>query len=214
MRRELGHALLKIGVHVELRRLSSRALLLGRPNDRVAEVHLAQVPSELGVLRQALGANVARSCERRLGVGHVAAHEAQRGSSRRLPRDLLPHQLGERPKALFARDDTTRTPFRFERKIEILELGLGPNRLQPPEQLGRQLALLVDFGDDAAAPPVELHEVSVPAGYRTDLHLVEAARRFLSVPCDERHRRALAQEAHDGSHAAGPETELGSDHRH
>ena len=154
VRRDGRDRLFERRVHVELGGLVLVVLALGDAERAIAR----EAPRA-----RACGHRRARRCARRRCRARRRAPRRRRAppsrrstNARRLALGspslrLRPDALGERLEPALARDRRARAALRLERQVEVLELGLGRGtRSILRVELGRELALLVDLGEDRA----------------------------------------------------------------
>ena len=205
----------EVRVGVELGHLLGVIGGLADGDRRLLHVHLACVFAHLGVFSHALGADVARACQRRADVRHffLRADEGLRGFAGDAFERLRPEQLRQRLEPALPRDHRARTTLGLVRQVQIFELGLGGHAEDLLLELRRELALLLDLGEHALASGLELDQVGATLLDVPDLHLVEAARRFFAIARDEGHRGALGQELDHRGYRHRRQRELGGDRR-
>jgi len=88
------------------------------------------------------------------------------------------------------------------RGVEILETRLAVGAADRVLEVGRELLLLDERGQDRGAPFLEFPQIAQALLERTQLRVVEPARRFLAVARDEGHGGALVEQRHGGRHLA------------
>ena len=200
VRRNLADLLAVLVVLLELGRLGILARHhLG--NELAMLRHLAaHERANLRGIGELLGDDVARTRERILGIRDVLARECGSFGDRITGFPLREDLLGEQLQPTLARDRGARLAARAVRCVEVLELGLRGCGEELLLELGRQLALLLDRGEDGCAARFELDQIRPALFDRADLDLVEPARPLFAIPRDERNGVALVQERDHGRH--------------
>ncbi len=180
MRRQRADGLAVVRVHQErLRVLGLLAVLvlddLRLERARLPEL-LAQLLAELRVLADDFGDDVACACESvlgRLDAFFCVNEGGGRRERRAALRFLRHHRVGERPESFLACHLRPRAALLLVRQVEIFELLELRRTLDGGAELGRQLALLVDFLRDFLLPLREAAQVVEPLCERPQLLVLE-----------------------------------------
>ena len=218
VRRQRADGLAVVRVHQErLRVLGLPAVLVldefCLQRARLPEL-LAQLLAELCVFTDDFGDDVARACESvfsRLDA-FFSINESGRGRERRAAlRFLRHHRIGERPEPFLACHLCPRAALLLVRQVEVFELLELRRAFDGGAELGRQLALLVDFLRDFLLPLREAAQVVEPLCERPQLLVLERPRRLLAIARDERHRIAVVEQLDSFRHLLPPHAELARD---
>ena len=149
-------------VHLEFFLLVDRVERFLADDDAFLEQELAQCLAEVGVLTDGLGDDVAGAFESVLDGGHFLFGadkggcefgEGLRGW------ELRPEVVGERLQAAVAGDGGLGAPLGAIGQVQILELGLVEGGVDTSLEVGGELALLEDGGENALAAANEIEEV-------------------------------------------------------
>jgi hypothetical protein len=108
--------------------------------------------------------------------------------------------LGERGQAGFASDLCLAAPFRLVGQVKVFEALLGVGGVDAGGQFGRQLALFLDRGEDAAAPVFHFAQVGQALVEQAQLDVVKAAGHLLAVAGDERYGCPFVEQAGGSEH--------------
>ena len=165
---------------------------------------VAHQRAHLGVLGDHFGDDVARAGEGGCGVGHFLLGIDEGGGfvDGLAAVGLLEDAQGERLEPALAGDGGARAALGLERQVEILERRLGLAGADLFFELGRELALLLDRGEDRLASLLELQQVGAALLDGADLHLVETAGRLFAVARDEGDGRPLGEQLDDSGNVA------------
>ena len=167
----------------------------------------AQAAEQVGLLGELLDQDVPRTLERGFGVRHLVAEvSGRRGLG--VAAAIRQQACGKRLEPALARDLPLGAPLGLEGQVEILELGLGRGAGDLRRQLFGELALGLDRLADGLATGAELAQIAEALLQLAELTVVQAARGFLAVARDERHRRALVQERDRGPDLLGPGADI------
>ena len=208
--RERRRLLLEVVVHLEFGGLLRLRRVRRDAHEAVLRELLADERADLGALGEDLGHDVTCAGERRLGVGDLLRRVHELAC---LCRDVTVRRLGEDAQRqglepALPRDHGARAALRLEGGVEILEGGLHPSALDLGAQLGGELPLALDLGQDRRLAIEELAVVGALLLDVADLHLVEAARLLLPVAGDERDAGAFREQLGDRADAGDGEGEL------
>jgi len=162
-----------------------------------------------GVVGEALGEDVAGPLQGGGRVGHplLRVDEGEGGLLRGLLRGAAPQlleedQLGKGLKAPLLGDGRLGAALGLVGEVEVLQQGLLPAGLDPGGQLGGELTLFGDGGEDGLLPLGQLGVVGEEVGQVADLHLVQFAGHLLAVAGDEGDGRPLPEEFDGAPHLA------------
>ncbi len=201
MRRHVLHRLRRREVIRELRALGLLACDDRGPPLAAIPHQLAQLPNELGVLREAFDEDGPGALECGCRIGHAFLDiDERRGGRLGHERRILEQRERQRLEPGLARDLSLGAPLRFVRQVEIFESGLRLGVRDRRGEPGRHLALLLDAGDDGRTTVLELPEVAEALFERAQLGVVEPARGLLAVTRDERHGGLLVEQLDGGIH--------------
>jgi len=155
---------------------------------------VAQFFQQVGVFGETLHQDVLGAFEGGLDVGNAffGVDEA-RGFGLRGQRRVVEQAVGQFAQAGFQGDLALGAALLFVRQVKVFEAGLGVGELDVAFKLRRQLALLLDAGEDADTPFVEFSQVAQAFFQVPQLDVVEAAGHFFPVTGDEGHRGAFIQ---------------------
>ncbi|MNQ60325.1 hypothetical protein D3C85_746000 [compost metagenome] len=171
---------------------------------------LAHVGKQVRVFRVALGQDVARAVQRRLGVVDgrfgVQVLRGQRGGvAGRVGQD----GVGQGLKTGFAGDLGARAALGLVRRVQVFQALLGIGGGNFLLQLGRQLALLRDGFKNGATALFELAQIA-QAHLKVAQHgIVQAAGGFLAIARNKGHGGAVIQQFHRGSDLGDARAEFG-----
>lgn len=179
-----------------------------------ADLHgpLAQAAADGGMVADGLGHDVARPGQRvgRRGHGFAEIGPGQR-LGRLVRRGLGQNQVSQRPQPPLAGDGGAGAALGSPGGVEVFEGVECPGRLELRPQLRRQLALLVDRGDDGRAAFVEGAQPLDLGGDVADLLLVERAGGLLAIAGDEGQGVAVIEQGDDGRDLPRADVELFGD---
>ena len=195
--------------------------------DPLREIEIVTIVLGFGIVLLALdhvrgdgtpaGVEVAQVRAHRLAVGHhlgddvACASEGLLLLALRVVEFHIPELEGQRLVSLFARHGSTGLALGPVRKIEILH-GLRIHLvLNGFAKLRRELALLLDAGEDGALALLQLRETDPVVAHGSHLHLVEGPRALLSVAADEGDGRPFFEELDAMLHLPGSHLQLSGD---
>ncbi|CPL31136.1 Uncharacterised protein [Bordetella pertussis] len=161
VRRQRAQRLVEIEPVAEVRAVGFLALDHFRIEQAGAPQMLADVGQQVGVLGMALGQDIARAVEGRLGVVDrgfrvEVLRRQRRGIAGRIGQD----GVGQRLEAGFAGDLGARAALGLVGRVQVFQALLGLSRGDFLLQFGRQLALLRDGLQDRAAALFEFAQVA------------------------------------------------------
>ncbi|MNQ62193.1 hypothetical protein D3C85_765310 [compost metagenome] len=171
---------------------------------------LAHVGQQVRVFRVALGQDVARAVQRRLGVvdGRFGV-QVLRGQRGGVAGHIGQDAVGKRFQACLAGDLGARAALGLVRRVQIFQPLLGIGGGDFLLQFGRQFALLRNGFKDGSTALFELAQVA-QADFQVAQHgIVQAAGGFLAIAGDEGHGGAVVQQFHRRSDLGGARAKLG-----
>ena len=173
---------------------------------------LAQFAQQRRILAPALDQDRARALQRGLGVGHaLVGVDERRGERFGHLRGIGEQAIGQWLQPGLARDLRAGAALLLVRQVQVLQPRLAVGGLDLGAQFVGQLALLVDARQDRGAALLHLAQVGQAHFEVAQLGVVEAAGDFLAVARDERHGRALVEQADGGDHLRGLRADLPGD---
>ncbi len=160
---------------------------------------LAQAGQQFGVLGELFHQDLPRPVESRLDVGNAAVGIDEAGSQRfRRLRRIVQESVSQRRQAGFTGDLGPGAALGLVRQVEVFQPGLGIGGEDGGFQVGTQLALLADAGEDDAAPFFEFAQITQPFLQQAQLRVVQPAGGFLAVAGDEGHCGTAIQQGDGG----------------
>ena len=158
---------------------------------------LAHGLADLRLLHDGLGHDVHRPLQRVLSRRDVLVFLAE-GRRNRFRAALLvareQHAVCERLEAALAGNLRARALLLLVGQVEVFEFLQFARLLDGPAQVIRQLALLLDFGEDFFLPLDEAAQVRETLLELAQLLVLERSRRLLAVARDERHGIAFVEQ--------------------
>ena len=157
----------------------------------------AQTAAQVSIVRQVLGDDVARACERVLGglytpfridIGLCQRFQRRGGSARR------ENGGSERLQPLFARDGRTGAALGAVGAVQVVERSERLRPLNGGSQFVGQLALRLDRIPHLSAALVQPAQIGKALGQPADGLVVHCAVHLLAVARDERHGVAVIQQ--------------------
>ena len=162
---------------------------------------VAQAGEQGGVFGEALHEDVLGAFEHGLDVGEAFfGVDKPRRFAFRGQRGIVEQGVGQLAEAGFQGDLALGAALLFVWQVQVFEAGLGVGQVNLAGQLGGQLALLVDAGEDAGAAVVQLAQVAQALFQITQLGVVEAAGDLFAVAGDKGHGGAFIQQRYGSSH--------------
>ena len=159
----------------------------------------AQLVEQRSVFGEALHEDVLGTFEHRLDVGEafLGVDEAL-GFLFRCEIRIVEQRIGQLAKTGFQGDLALGAALLLVRQIQVFETGLGVGEVDLTLELGRQLALFLDAGEDRHATLVQLAQVAQALFQVAQLGVVEATGHFFTVTGDEGHGGAFIEQGHSG----------------
>ena len=199
MRRHPGRLLGELEVVLELLALGVLALLDAGHHPALRPEPFPQRRRQVGVLRDALHQDGARTSEGRGGVVNgMFCVEVVGGFAFRVQLRALQQGVGERFQAGLAGDLRLGSPLGLEREVDVLQPGL---RVGPDDgglQLRGQRTLCGDRLEDGPTPVLEFAQVPQPLLEVAQLGVIQRPGRFLAVPGDEGDGGSGVEQVHGG----------------
>ncbi len=167
--------------------------------DGVVLEELAQLGQQVGVFGEALHEDVLGAFEHGFHIGEAlfGIGEALGFLLWRKVR-VAEQRIGQLAEAGFQGDLTLGAALLFVGQVEVFEAGLGVGEVDLALELGGQLALFLDAGEDRDAPLVQLAQVAQALFQVAQLGIVEAAGDFLAIAGNEGNGGAFVEQRHGG----------------
>ncbi len=133
----------------------------GRDDQRVLAQIVAQLFQQRRILGKAFHENLPCTIERRLDVGHLLVRSDEaRGLDFGVARRIVVQGVGQRLQSGLAGDLRLGAAFLLVGQIEIFEALLGFGVFDRRAQRRRQLALLIDTGEDGRTTLFQLTQIT------------------------------------------------------
>ena len=161
----------------------------------------AQPVEQRGVFGEALHEDVLGAFQHGLHIGEtlLGVDEAL-GLALRVQFRIAEQRVGQFAEAGFQGDLPLGAALLLVGQVEVFQAGLGVGQLDFAFQLGGQLALLLDAGQDRATALLQFAQVAQAFFQVAQLGVVQAAGDFLAVAGNEGHGRTFVEQGHGGGH--------------
>ena len=166
---------------------------------RVVLEEVTQLGQQVGVFGEALHEDVLGAFEHRFHIGKtLLGVDESLGFLLRRELRVAEQRIGQLAKAGFEGDLALGAALLLVGQVEVFEAGLGVGEVDLALELGGQLALFLDAGEDRDAAVVQLAQVTQALFQVAQLGIVEAAGDFLAVAGDEGNGGAFVEQRHGG----------------
>ncbi len=158
-----------------------------------------QLGQQVGVLGEALHEDVLGAFEHGLHIGEaLLSVDKTGGFAFRIQLGIAEQRIGQLAETGFQGDLALGAALLLVGQVEVFDAGLGVGEVDLALELGGQLALFLDAGEDRDASLVQLAQVAQALFQVTQLGIVEAAGDFLAIAGDEGNGGAFVEQRHGG----------------